>query len=327
LKGEIDFWNDLEARLGKEREKVEVLKELEVELGNEEPEEIQELLRETREHFETLKRRFEKEEIKVFLSGPYDGNAATLSIFAGAGGRDAEDWADMLLRMYVRYAERQRYSLKGLREHRGEEGGIRTATVEVDGRNVYGFLRHESGVHRLVRISPFDASKRRHTSFVLVEVLPVLKEIQASAIVIDPEDLEVETFRASGPGGQYVNRRESAVRVRHTPTGLVAECQAERLQGQNKDRALKMLAAKLAAREEEERRKDLAQIRGEKIAAEWGSQIRSYVLHPYKMVKDHRTGVEHPQPERVLDGDLDSFIHAEVRQFGERRGALSIPKG
>jgi peptide chain release factor 2 len=241
--------------------------------------------------------------------GKYDSKNAILSIYAGAGGVDAQDWAEMLLRMYLKYAQKRGWRAQVLQVKAGKEAGIKNATLEIRGNSVYGFLKGEAGVHRLVRISPFNAAKLRHTSFALVEVLP---EFEEPEVTIRPEDLRIDTYRASGPGGQYVNVTESAVRLTHLPTGLVAACQSERSQAENKKRALKLLYTKLhqylVAKKEEEKVK----LRGEQPSAEWGSQIRSYVLHPYKMVKDHRTGIKSSDPEKVLDGDLDKFVKASL---------------
>lgn len=297
------------------REDLGALQELERETGDENSLQSQELLLPLQKKFQELQERFSREELATFLSGAYDHLSATLTVSSGAGGRDASDWASILLRMYQRWAEQRRFRAVLLHEHRGEEGGIKNATIEITGANVYGFLRNESGVHRLVRISPFDASKRRHTSFAAVEVLPVLSQEAIANIEIKPDDIEIEMFRSSGPGGQNVNKRETAVRIHHKPTGMSVAVQSERTQGANRERALAMLAAKLAKREEEKRNAELAKIRGHKMATEWGSQIRSYVLHPYQMVKDHRTGAEMGDIERVLDGAIDPFLEAELRQL------------
>lgn len=260
-----------------------------------------------------------KEEIKVFLSGKYDKGNAILSIYSGAGGQDAQDWAAMLLRMYQRYCGSRGFSSEVLQQSFGEGGGpegrigIKSATLEIKGNFAYGFLKRETGVHRLVRISPFSAKDLRHTSFALVEILPELTKSEEEKINIRPEDLKLEMFRSSGPGGQNVNRRETATRITHLPTGIVVACQSERLQGLNRDKAMKVLMAKLFRLEEEKSKKELKDIKGDMISASWGNQIRSYVLHPYKMVKDLRTGVELSDAEEVLGGKLDELIEAEVK--------------
>ena len=264
--------------------------------------------------------KIEKEEIKIFLSGKYDKNNAILQIFAGAGGVDAQDWATMLLRMFERYCVIKGFQTKTIHQSFGEGGGpegrigTKSATLEIKGNYAYGFLKKETGVHRLVRQSPFSSKKLRHTSFVLIEVLPEITKKEEKEIEIKPENLRVETFRASGPGGQYVNRRESAIRITHLPTGIVVSSQAERLQGLNRNKAMKVLYSKLSQLEEEERKKKINEIKGETISASWGNQIRSYVLHPYKLVKDLRTDIESSQVEEVLDGGLDQFIEAEIKQ-------------
>ena len=260
-----------------------------------------------------LLRIISKEETAVFLSGPYDRNNAIITIYSGAGGRDAQDWAGILLRMYERYAMIREYKVSLLAQSFGEEGGTKEAILEIEGRYAYGYLKNENGVHRLVRISPYSSQKLRHTSFALVEVLPQLEKGSPDDAEIRPDELEIQTFRSSGPGGQYVNKTESAVRIKHLPTGIVAECQSQRLQGQNKEKAMKLLTAKLFAKRAKEEKEKMDKIRGGFVSAEWGNQIRSYVLHPYKMVKDHRTGVETSDVDSVLDGDLDEFIEAEVK--------------
>ncbi|PIZ89320.1 MAG: peptide chain release factor 2 [Candidatus Nealsonbacteria bacterium CG_4_10_14_0_2_um_filter_37_10] len=259
-----------------------------------------------------------KIELRVFLSGEHDKGNAILSIFAGAGGQDAQDWATMLLRMYERYSAFKGFKTKILHQSFGEAGGpegrigTKQATLEIKGPFAYGFLKRESGVHRLVRISPFSPQKLRHTSFVLIEVLPEIK-IEESEIKIKPEELKIEFYRASGPGGQYVNKRETSVRISHLPTGIVVSCQSERLQGENRKRAQALLLSKLHQLRKEEKKKEISRIKGEKISIEWGNQIRSYVLHPYKLVKDLRTNVKTSKVEGVLDGNLDNFIEAELK--------------
>ncbi|TSC74919.1 MAG: peptide chain release factor 2 [Parcubacteria group bacterium Gr01-1014_30] len=278
-----------------------------------------ELEKEVERSLEGLEKKVREREIKLFLSGKYDKSAALLTIQAGAGGQDSQDWAAMLLRMYQRYCQQKGYKTGILHQSFGEAGGpqgrigIKQVTLEIKGEFAYGFLKREFGVHRLVRLSPFSAKKLRHTSFALVEVLPELQKGMEREVKIKPEEIRVDTFRASGPGGQYVNKRESAVRITHLPTGIVVACQAERLQGQNRDKAMKILAAKLYQLKESEVQKELKEIKGKRVQAAWGNQIRSYVLHPYKMVKDLRTKVETSDLEGVLDGDLEEFIGAEIR--------------
>ncbi len=267
--------------------------------------------REAGEKYEELLKKFKKEETKIFLGGKYDKAGAIVSVYAGAGGRDAADWAGMLLRMYRRYCERRNWPAKILHEHPSEEGGTKNATLEVDGRFAYGYLKGENGVHRLVRVSPFSAQKLRHTSFALVEVMPEIKS--EKEIEIKPEDVKTETSRSSGPGGQNVNRRETAVRVIHLPTNIAAACQSERSQAQNREKAMNLLRSKLAALEIQKETEERRRLKGEKVKIEWGRQIRSYVLHPYKMVKDHRTEAETPKVDEALDGNIDMFVEAELR--------------
>ena len=257
----------------------------------------------------------ERVELDALLTGDHDGNNAIVEVHSGAGGTESQDWAGMLLRMYQRWAERRGFSVDVLDLQPGDEAGIKSATLGIHGDNAYGYLRVERGVHRLVRISPFDAAARRHTSFASIEVLP---EVDDSADVeIDEKDLRVDTYRASGAGGQHVNKTESAVRLTHHPTGIVVTCQNERSQHRNKDVAMKILRAKLIELAEREAEERMAAEVGEKKKIEWGSQIRSYVLAPYRMVKDHRTTHEVGDAERVLDGDLDSFIRAALTQRAE----------
>lgn len=251
-------------------------------------------------------------EFQTLLGGKYDANNALLTIRGGAGGTEAQDWAAMLLRMYLRYAERAGYSSKVLDSAEGNEAGIKNATIEIAGRYAYGYLRGEAGVHRLVRLSPFNANNLRQTSFASVEVLPVIEE-DDTAIIVRPEDLRVDTYRSQGAGGQNVNKTESAVRLTHLASGIVVACQSERSQLQNKTEAMKMLRAKLYEREKEKKLQEKISLKGEQRQVEFGSQIRSYVLHPYKMVKDHRTGMEMSDPEAILNGELDSFIKSELQ--------------
>lgn len=282
--------------------------------AKEESPELDESLRDdTEKKLKVLEKIIAREETETFFSGPYDKNNAIITIYSGAGGADAQDWAGMLLRMYERYIGESEFKGTLLAQNFGEEKGIKEATIEVEGKYAYGYLKHENGVHRLVRISPFSSQKLRHTSFALVEVLPQIESGSEDDIEIRPEDILVQTFRSSGPGGQYVNKTESAVRVKHLPSGVVVECQSERLQGENKEKALKTLKSKVFARKIKEEKEKIAEIRGGFIPAEWGNQIRSYVLHPYKMVKDHRTGVETSNTEAVLNGELDEFIEAGIK--------------
>jgi peptide chain release factor 2 len=250
-------------------------------------------------------------EFELLLSGEYEKRNAFLAVHAGAGGTEAQDWAEMLLRMYLRWAERRGYQTRMVEVSRGEEAGIKSALLEVSGSYAYGYLKAERGVHRLVRLSPFDASHGRHTSFALIEVSPEAERELDTTINLD--DVRIDYFRASGPGGQHVQKTSSAVRVTHLPTGLVAVCQNERSQYQNKDLALKVLNARLLELELAKHAEEQARIKGEHVAAGWGNQIRSYVLHPYKMVKDHRTGYETSDPAAVLDGALDEFIEAYLK--------------
>jgi len=249
----------------------------------------------------------------------YDQGNAILSVYSGAGGLDAQDWATMLIRMYERYSESKGFKTKVLDQSFGEGGGpegrigTKSATIEIKGKFAYGFLKKENGVHRLVRISPFSTKKLRHTSFALVEVMPEIKQLDEKEIEVKPENLKIEVFRASGPGGQYVNKRETAVRIKHLPTGIIASCQSERSQANNKKRAMELLYSRLYKFYKESKKKEISKIKGEKKSVSWGNQIRSYVLHPYKLVKDLRTKVEVSTVEKVLDGDLDNFIEAEIR--------------
>ena len=239
---------------------------------------------------------------------PYERNKALLYLYAGAGGVDAQDWTSMLLKMYFKYAQANGWRFIVLNQSYGEQNGTKNAACEISGENVYDKLKNESGVHRLVRISPYSAKQLRHTSFAMVEVLP---EITARELSINPSDLRVDTFRSSGPGGQNVNKLETAVRVTHLPTGVSVAVQSERSQAQNKDKAMQLLASRLAQRMELEKTQELSELKPQ-TANEWGSQIRSYVLNPYQMVKDHRTGIKSTQPDKVLDGELDKFIAAET---------------
>jgi len=261
---------------------------------------------------ERLRNDLDVAETTAILDGEFDSHGAILTIHAGAGGTEACDWAEMLMRMYLRWAERHGYRAEIVDTLEGEEAGIKSATIVIEGRNAYGYLESERGVHRLVRISPYDAAKRRHTSFASVDVTPDIEEGDEE-IEIRPDELEVETYKSGGAGGQYVNKTESAMRITHKPTGIIVAVQNERSQLANRNRAMKMLAAKLAQRRREEQAAKLAQLAGKKSAIEWGSQIRSYTLQPYTMVNDHRTEIKISDAQRVLDGDLDQFMLAYLQ--------------
>ncbi|MDP3764801.1 MAG: peptide chain release factor 2 [bacterium] len=258
-----------------------------------------------------LEERIEKEKFLIYLSGEYDKNNAILSIYSGAGGTDAQEWVEMLLKMYLKYCEKTGFKAQVVAVTSGQEAGLKNAIIEIRGQYAYGYLRRESGVHRLVRISPFSAQGLRHTSFALIEVMPEIEDV--GNIEIKPQDVRVDTYKAGGPGGQYVNKTESAIRITHLPTGLVSTSQAERSQASNKDKAMKLLYAKIQQRLDEEHKKTVDELKGENVKIEWGHQIRSYVLNPYKMVKDHRTGFETTQAEKVLAGELEGFIEAELK--------------
>ena len=268
----------------------------------------QSLAEEIQRETEEIRSKFDELETRLILSEEYDSRDAILTIHAGAGGTESQDWAEMLLRMYLRWAERHKYKAELLDTSPGEEAGVKSVTIEIKGDYAYGYLKSEHGVHRLVRLSPFDADHARHTSFVLVEVFPEAeREID---IRISPEDLKIDTFRSSGPGGQHMQKTSSAVRITHLPTGLIVTCQSQRSQHQNKESAMKVLYARLLQIEHAKREAEKNKLKGERIEAGWGNQIRSYVLHPYRMVKDHRTDYEVSDTAAVLDGDIDDFISA-----------------
>ncbi len=280
------------------------------ELGTEENDdsvipELEGLLKELEHDAEQL-------ELSLMLSGDYDANNAILTLHAGAGGTEAQDWAQMLLRMYVRWAERSRYKVETLDLLDGDEAGVKSATLLISGRNAYGYLKAEKGVHRLVRISPFDSNARRHTSFAAVDVMPEVDD--NVEIEIRTEDLRIDTFRAGGAGGQHINKTDSAVRMTHLPTGVVVQCQNERSQIQNREQCMKLLRARLFEIEQEKQAAEKAEIAGDYQKIEWGSQIRSYVFHPYSMVKDHRTSFEVGNVQAVMDGELDGFIEAYLKK-------------
>lgn len=262
---------------------------------------------------EAVRTTYERERTALLFSGEYDAGGAIISISAGAGGTEATDWAEMLLRMFLRWAERHRYRTEIVDQTEGEQTGIKSVTVEVEGRRAYGWLRAERGVHRLVRISPYDAQKRRQTTFALVEVLPEADDAVVE-IDLDWDEIRVDTYRSQGAGGQHVNKTDSAVRLTHFPTGIVVQSQNERSQTQNKETAIRVLKARLLERVLEEKEAETRRLKGEHVEAGWGNQIRSYVLHPYQMVKDHRTGQETSNTAAVLDGDLDTFMQAELER-------------
>jgi len=306
LSEETQSWRELERKVNELTELIDLsLQERDVSLEQEIHSEIDQIS----SHLERL-------DFQLLLSGDYDKRDALLAIHAGAGGTESQDWAEILLRMYLRWSERRGYRADVLDLSPGEEAGLKSAMLEIKGGYAYGYLKSEHGVHRLVRLSPFDADHARHTSFALVEVLPEVE--QAVEVRINPDDLKIETFRSSGPGGQHMQKTSTAVRLTHLPTGIVASSQSQRSQRQNKEIALRVLQARLLelerAREAEERTK----LKGEHLTAAWGNQIRSYVLHPYRMVKDHRTGYEISDAEAVLDGKLDEFMEAYLRsQLGK----------
>ncbi len=263
------------------------------------------------ETIKALNRDIEHLELSLMLSGEYDGNNAILTLHAGAGGTEAQDWVQMLLRMYVRWAEKNGYKVETMDFLAGDEAGVKSVTLLISGRNAYGYLKAEKGVHRLVRISPFDASGRRHTSFAAADVMPEVDD--TVEININPVDLRVDTFRAGGAGGQHINKTDSAVRMTHLPTGVVVQCQSERSQIQNREQCMRLLRAKLFELERQKQSDKKAELGGEYQAIEWGSQIRSYVFHPYNLVKDHRTNTETGNTQAVMDGELDLFIEAYLR--------------
>jgi peptide chain release factor 2 len=263
----------------------------------------------------SIEAELEKRSFTAMLSGPYDSDDAFLAIHAGAGGTDSQDWAAMLMRMFLRWAEKRGYQTEVLDTTAGEEAGIKSVTISIVGKYAFGYLRSEKGVHRLVRLSPYDAAHRRHTSFALVEILPQVA-FDSPEIQIDPSDLKVDVFRSSGAGGQNVQKNATAIRITHLPTGLVVTCQNERSQTQNREFAMRILRSRLLEIQKAEKDEEIAVLRGEYTKAEWGSQIRSYVLHPYQMVKDHRTEHETGNTQAVLDGDLDAFMESFLRQCG-----------
>lgn len=319
-----EFWNDMEqsqkvlqrtsalkAKVGGYAALVQLYEDIQtlIELGNEEEDES--LLEEAQGEFARFEQELEVQRLSTLLQGEYDGNNAILTFHAGAGGTEAQDWAEMLYRMYCRWGERHGYKVKTLDYLDGEEAGLKSASVLIEGTNAYGFLKSEAGVHRLVRVSPFDSSGRRHTSFASLEVMPEIDDkIQVD---INPDDLRIDVYRASGAGGQKVNKTSSAVRITHLPTNIVVACQVERSQHQNRDTAMKMLLSKLMEIKEREHLDKIEDIKGEQKEIGWGSQIRSYVFMPYTLVKDHRTNFEMGNINAVMDGDLDGFINAYLK--------------
>lgn len=302
LQEEINLWDGM---------KVEVEELSELQKNSQEDKQMQIQIQ---KRVQELEKQYEKEEFRIFLSEPQDKNDAFLTIHAGAGGLDAQDWAQMLFNMYQKYLGSKGYNFVVGDVSYGEEKGIKEASLEISGLYAYGSLRGETGVHRLIRISPYSAQKLRHTSFAMVEVLPQLEELQKD-FEIPQEDLRIDTYRASGPGGQNVNTRSTAVRITHTPTGISASSQSERSQAVNRQRALELLHSKLFMLKIKKRKKELKELKGKDVAIEWGSQIRSYVMHPYQLVKDHRTNIESHNVEAVLNGQLGEFIDAEIKQL------------
>jgi peptide chain release factor 2 len=270
------------------------------------------MLAEIERDADAVRATYELERTALLFSGEYDDRAAIITISAGAGGTEATDWAEMLLRMYLRWAERHRYHTEVMDQTEGEQTGLKSATVTVDGRRAYGWLRAERGVHRLVRISPYDAQKRRQTTFALLEVMPEVED--EGEVELNWDEIKIDNFRSSGAGGQHVQKTNSAVRLTHLPTGIVVTCQNERSATQNRETAAKVLAARLLERRLEEKEEELRRLKGEHVEAGWGNQIRSYVLHPYQMVKDHRTEHETSNTAAVLDGDLDVFMQSELER-------------
>ncbi|GAB4488321.1 MAG: peptide chain release factor 2 [Anaerolineales bacterium] len=303
LRNEIEDWRGFERRI---RDSLELA-------GMDD----ESLRPELESEIENIERELEKRSFQTMLSGKYDEGDAILAIHAGAGGTDSQDWAEMLQRMYLRWAETRGFETEILDLTEGEEAGIKSVTIAVNGRYAYGYLRSEKGVHRLVRLSPFDAAHRRHTSFALVEVLPQVA-MDDNDVQINPADIEIEVYRSSSAGGQNVQKNSTAVRIRHLPTGIVVTCQNERSQTQNRESAMSVLRARLLQLQQAKQDAEIAVLRGDYTKAEWGSQIRSYVLHPYQMVKDHRTDYEMGNAQAVLDGALDGFMEAWLRQGGQK---------
>jgi peptide chain release factor 2 len=319
------FWDDHAAaqKLLKEKKSIESrirdyddladgLEEVEVMIDLAEEEDDASVVPEIRSGYEQWKKDLDSLRVGALLDGEYDGYNAIVSIHAGSGGTDAQDWAEMLLRMYLRWAESKKYRVKMWDLQDANEGGIKNATFLVEGEYAYGYLKNEKGVHRIVRISPFDSSARRHTSFSSVDVMPEIDD--EINVEIDPDDIRIDTFRSSGAGGQHVNKTDSAIRITHLPTNIVVSCQNERSQHQNKEVAMRILKSRLVELAEREHKENLAELAGDYSQITWGSQIRSYVFHPYSLVKDHRTNAENGNVQAVMDGDLDLFINEKLKQ-------------
>ncbi len=317
-----DFWNDVETanKITKQEKPLKAkitlceklhsaLEDLKVLVEMVDEEQDEELLGELNSELSDFEKDITDFHLQTLLSGTYDANNAIISLHAGAGGTEAQDWAQMLMRMYTRWAERHGYDVKVLDYLDGDDAGIKSVTMRIEGDNAYGYLRNEKGVHRLVRISPFDSNARRHTSFASLDVMPEIDDAD-NDIEVAPDDIRVDTYRSSGAGGQHVNKTSSAIRITHFPTGIVVQCQNERSQLQNRETAMRMLKSKLAEKREEERMAQLAEIKGDQKKIEWGSQIRSYVFCPYTMVKDHRSNVETGNINAVMHGEIDDFIKA-----------------
>ncbi len=321
-----DFWDDVD-NANKVNQRIKLLNtkferyskllqmasdiEVLIELADEAEDES--MIDEIASEYRVFQEKVEELKLETLLKGEYDASNAVLSLHAGAGGTEAQDWVSLLYRMYLRYCDRMGYTVRVLDLLDGDEAGIKSVTFEVDGENAYGYLKAEKGVHRLVRISPFDSSGRRHTSFASLDVTPIFDDDRGD-IKIDPDDLRVDTYRASGAGGQHVNKTSSAIRITHIPTGIVVQCQNERSQIQNRETAMRMLRGKLLELQDRARMEQMAEIKGEMKKIEWGSQIRSYVFQPYTMVKDHRTGAETGNIQAVMDGAIDQFVQAFLVQ-------------
>ncbi len=306
LREEVSTWEDIDTQLNDLLGLAQLLEE-------EPDEEIEDMQAEVAQSVAEIEKKVEELQFSLMLSGEHDERDAILSIHAGSGGVDAQDWAEMLLRMYLRWAEQHKFRTEIYDYSEGEEAGIKSVTVEIRGRYAYGYLRSEIGTHRLIRLSPFDAAHRRHTSFAKVEVMPDIED--AIEITIRPEDIEVDTYRSTGAGGQHVNKTDSAVRIRHIPTGIVVTCQNERSQIQNREVAMKLLKARLYEREQKKREEEAARLKGENVQADFGTQIRSVTIHPYNIVKDHRTNYETGDTEGYLAGNVDPFIHAYLQDM------------